>query len=143
MHTGEGTNHEDSGSETLPESFESNISVNLLDLGHGSGAGLSLVQDGDHGIGWVRDEGAENTGNVTRHEGDHELGSLAVLGLWLGEDIGVELGDDLLERNELDNGIWNLSSPQWGETFVESVVTLGGLNLSESGHGGGWEFTSV
>ena len=88
-------------------------------------------------------EGAENTGNVTRHESDHKLFTLAVRGLWCGEDLRVELSNNLLESDELDNGVWNLSSPKWLETLVESTVTLSGLDLLETGNGGSWEFSSV
>lgn len=143
LKAGEGTNHEDSGTETLPESCESNLCVDLLNLRPSGTTSLSLVEDGDHGVSWMRNEGAENTGNVTRHESDHELFSLAVRGLWLGEDISVEFSDNLLESDELDNGVWNLSSPKWLETLVESTVTLSGLDLLETGHGGSWEFSSV
>jgi hypothetical protein len=144
LKAGEGTNHEDSGTETLPESSESNLSIDLLDLGHGAAiSSLSLVEDGDHGVSWMRDESAEHTGNVSGHESDHQLGRLAVGVLWLGEDGLVELLHDLLEGDELDNGVWNLSGPEWLETLVESVVTLGGLDLLETSHGGGWELSPV
>ena len=135
MKAGEGTNHEDSGSETLPESIESNISVDLLDLGTGTGIGGSLVEDGDHSVSWMRHDGAEDSSNVSGHEGDHELGGLVVVGFTLGEDIAVESSDDSLESDELDDGVWHLSAPEWGESLVESVDSFGGLDLVESGNG--------
>ena len=139
MQAGEGTNHENSGSETLPETWESDLRVDLFDLLSSASVRLSLVQNGDHGVSWVRNNGAENTSNVTRHEGDHKLGGLAVLTLWLGEDLGVEGLDDLLESNELHNGVWDLSAPEWGKTLEETVSSLSGLNLSETLDGAGWE----
>jgi hypothetical protein len=78
------------------------------------------------------DNGTEDTCSVTRHEGDHELGSLSIITLWLGENVGVEGGDNLLESDELDNGVWNLSSPEWCETLVESVHAFLGIDLVES-----------
>jgi hypothetical protein len=78
LEASKGTNHEDSGTETLPESVESNLSVDLLDLGHSGTTSGSLVEDGDHGVSWMGNNGAENTGNVTRHESNHELGTLGV-----------------------------------------------------------------
>lgn len=141
MEASKGTNHEDSGTETLPESTESNLAIDLLDLGDGGTTSSSLVEDGDHGVSWMGDDGAENTGNVTRHEGDHELGALGVGALWLGEYLLVEGGDNLLESDELDNGVWNLSSPEWLKTLVESRGTLSGLDLLVSGKSRGWEFT--
>ena len=103
------------------------------------GGGLSLVKDGDHGVGWMGNEGAENTSNVTGHEGNHELGTLGVFGLWLGEDLTVEGLDDLLEGDELDNGVWNLSAPEWNDSLVETVHTLIGFDLVETLDGIGWE----
>jgi len=112
LHASKGTNHENSGSETLPESVETNILVDL------SGALSSLVHDGHHSISWMRDNSAENTSNITRHEGNHKLGGLAVFALWLSENVRVEVLDDLLESDELHNGVRNLSSPKWLKTLV-------------------------
>ena len=141
LEASKGTNHEDSGTKTLPESTESNLAIDLLDLGEGGATSSSLVEDGDHGVGWMGDNGAENTSNVSGHEGNHELGALGVGALWLGEDLLVEFGDNLLESDELDNGVWNLSSPEWLKTLVESSGTLSGLNLLVSGKSRGWEFS--
>ena len=144
MKAGEGTDHENSGSETLPESIESDLSIDLLDLGKGAAiSSLSLVEDGDHGVSWMGNEGAEHTGNVTGHESNHKLSSLAIGVLWRSENRAVEFLHNLLESHELHNGVWNLSGPEWLETLIEASVTLGGLNLLESGDGGGWEFSLV
>ena len=139
MEAGKGTDHEDSGTKTLPESVESNIGIDLFNLGTGRLSGGSLVEDGDHGISWMRDNGAEDSSNVTRHEGDEHLLSLGVFVLWLGEDLGVELCNNLLEGDELDNGVWNLSAPEWGQTLVESIGSFIGFNLVESDNGVLWE----
>jgi len=133
LHASEGTNHENSGSETLPESVEANILVDL------TGTLSSLVHDRDHGVSWMRDGSTEHTGNITRHEGDHELGTLAVFVLWLGEIVSIEILDDLLESDELDNGVWNLSHPEWFDTLVESGGSLLRFDLVESGDTTGWE----
>ena len=143
LEASKGTNHEDSGTETLPESTESDLFKDLLDLGHSGTTSSSLVEDGDHGVSWMGNNGAENTGNVTRHESDHQLGALGVGALWLGEYFFVEFSDNLLESDELHNGVWNLSSPKWLKTLVESRGTLGGLNLLVTGKGGSWELTLV
>lgn len=55
------------------------------------------------------DDGADDTGEVTRREGDTELRALAVLRLGLGEDVRVEQRDDLLEEEELGHGVRDLS----------------------------------
>ena len=78
LEAGKGTNHENSGSKTLPETVEADLSVDLLDLSSSWLVGSSLVEDGDHGISWVRNDGAENTSDVTGHEGDTQLSSLTV-----------------------------------------------------------------
>ena len=133
MQAGKGTNHEDSCSKTLPESGETDVGVDLGDLGAGGLGGSSpLVEDGDHGISWMGDDGAENTSNVTRHEGNSELGTLTVAGLLLGEDVGVERLDDLFEGDELHNSVWHLSAPKWGQTFEETVGTFSGFQVGES-----------
>ena len=142
LHAGKGTNHENSGSDTFPETVETDFSIDFFNLSSSTGLGFtSLVEDGNHGIGWVGNDGAEHTGNVTGHEGDHELGALGVWALLLGEDAGVELSDDLLEGDELDDGVWNLSSPEWLKTFVESIDTLSSVDFTETLDGAGGEST--
>jgi len=145
LEAGKGTNHENSGSKTLPESIESDLGVDLLNLSSGrcTSLVLFLVEDGDHGISWVRDESAENTSNISGHESDHELGSLGVFTLWLGEDFAVECGNDLLESDELNNSVWDLSSPEWLETLVETIHTFSFLDDAESLHGTLWESSSI
>ena len=72
LEASKGTNHEDSGTETLPESTESDLFKDLLDLGHSGTTSSSLVEDGDHDVSWMENNGAENIRNVTRHESDYE-----------------------------------------------------------------------
>lgn len=142
LEAGKGTNHENSGSETLPESVEADFTIDLLDLGtSGLGRSGSLVEDGDHGISWVRNDGAEDTSDVTGHEGNSKLSSLTIGGFLLGEDLRVELSNDLLESDELDNGVWDLSAPEWGKTLVESVHTFSCVHFIETLDGTGWEST--
>jgi len=137
LQAGEGTNHENSCSKTLPESGETDFTVNLRDLSTSGLVGSgSLVEDGDHGISWMGDDGAENTGNITGHESDSELGTLTVAGLLSGEDVSVEHLHDLFEGDELHNGVWYLSAPKWGQSFVETVGTFGGFQVSETCSGG-------
>jgi len=142
LHAGKGTNHENSGSDTFPETAETNFSIDFFDLSSSSGLGFtSLVEDGNHGISWVRDDGAENTSNVTRHESNHELGALGVRALLLGEDVGVESLDDSFESDELNDGVWDLSSPEWLKTLVESVDTLSLVDGVQTLDGAGSEST--
>jgi len=83
LEASKGTNHEDSGTETLPESTESDLFKDLLDLGHSGTTSSSLVEDGDHDVSWMENNGAENIRYVTRHESDYELGALGVGALWM------------------------------------------------------------
>ena len=128
LEASEGTDHEDTGAETLPEAAHADSTVDLTD------ALASLVHDGDTGVGGVGNDGAEDTSQVAGHEGDHHLLALAVLGLRLGEDVGVEHGDDLLEGHELDDGVGDLSSPERLDALVEGVAR-GVLDLVEAGQG--------
>jgi hypothetical protein len=74
-------------------------------LGHQHRHTLALVAGlaelGDHGIGRVRHNRANDTSKVARGERDAELRALGVLGTRLGEDVRVEHLDHLLEEEEL------------------------------------------
>ena len=142
LHAGKGTNHENSGSDTFPETVETDFSIDFFNLGSSSGLGFaSLVEDGNHSVGWVGNDGAEDTSNVTGHEGNHELGALGVRALLLGEQVGVESLDDSLEGDELDDGVWNLSSPEWLKTLVESIDTFSLVDLIQTFDSAGSEST--
>ena len=84
------------------------------------------------------DNSAENTSGVTRGKGDHHLSSLAVTALLVFENVSIESCDNLLESNELNNSVWDLSQPKWFYTCVELSVSLDSLISSNTG---GWEFT--
>ena len=56
----------------------------------------------------MRDDSANDTGEVSRREGDAELRRLAVGVLRLSEDVGIELLHDLLETEELGHRVRNL-----------------------------------
>jgi hypothetical protein len=73
----QGTNHEDTHAKTTPDTNRSHFSE---DLANRRTSGV-LVQLGDHRVGRVRDDGAEDTSDVTSGEGDTELFKLGALGL--------------------------------------------------------------
>jgi len=133
LETGEGTNHDDTGNETLPQAGEADSGVDL------AGSATLLVHDGDHGVSWVRHNSAEDTSPVTGHEGDHKLEVLGVGLTWGGEDVGVQEADGSLESDELHNGVWDLSAPQWHNTLVETVPALGLHDLWPALTEGSWE----
>merc|ERR1711918_208341 len=126
-----------------PESVESNFGVNVFDLCSSWLIGRSLIEDGYHGISWMRDDSAEYTSNITRHESDHELLALAVFRFWLGEDFTIEHRHDFLEGDELDNGVWNLSAPEWGNTFVESIESFSRVDNVKSFDSRLWEGSCI
>ena len=119
LETSEGTNHDDTGTETVPETRESNSGVNL------AGGTTLLVHDGDHGVSGVRDDSAEDTSPVTGQEGDHKLEVLGVRLTGSSEDVSVKESHGLLESDELDNGVGDLSAPEGDDTLVEAVPALG------------------
>ena len=106
METSQGTNHDDTSTETLcGKSGETGL--------RGDGTeGLALVfllaHQGDQRVSGVRDDGADDTREVTGSEGDSELSGLAVGVLRSSEDVGIEEFDNLLEEAELGHGIWDL-----------------------------------
>lgn len=132
LETGESTNHNDSCSETVPETLETDFAVDFFNLLASWCVGFSLVEDRNHGVSRVRDDGAEDTSPVTRQEGNHELGVLRVGVLGGGEDVLVESLDGVFESGELNHGVWNLSHPQRCDTLIETIDTFVGLDLSES-----------
>lgn len=115
LETSEGTDHKNSGKETSPETRETDLRVDVANT-------LTLVfrsvHLGNHGISRVRDEGAEDTSQVTRHEGNGQLLSLRVFTSGSSEELGVEKFDDLFEGNELNDGIGDLSGPKRRQDIV-------------------------
>lgn len=115
LETSEGTNHKNSGKETSPETRETDLRVDVTNT-------LTLVfrsvHLGNHGISRVRDEGAEDTSQVTRHEGNGQLLSLRVFTSGSSEELGVEKFDDLFEGDELNDGIGDLSGPKRRQDIV-------------------------
>jgi hypothetical protein len=90
LETSEGTDHNNSCSETVPESLESDVTIDCFDLGAHGFIATSLVKDGNHSISRVRDDSTEDTSPVTRYESDHELEVLGVSVLGVGEDVSIE-----------------------------------------------------
>jgi hypothetical protein len=132
LETSEGADHDNTGTDTVPETLESDLGVDLGDLLADGGVRGFLVEDGNHGVSGVRDDGAEDTSQVARHEHNGELGALGVSILALGEDVVVEGADNVLEGTELHHGVGDLSHPQGAETLVETVPALVGLDGVEA-----------
>lgn len=132
LETSEGTDHDDSGSNTVPETLETDVSVDLTNLLTDGCVGGLLVKDGNHSVRGVRDDSACDTSQVTRCKHDGELSGLRVGLLGLGEDVSVEGADDVLEGTKLHHGVGDLSHPQGTKTLVETVPALVGLDGVET-----------
>jgi hypothetical protein len=142
LKSGQGSDHENTDSKSSSgESLESDL---VVDGSDGLTLVLGLSELGDHGIGWVRDDGTNNSGQISRSKGDGELSSLSVGVLWLGEDVLVEELDSLLEEVELGHGVWDLARPQWDDRSEwESGLSAVGVHLGESLSEVGWERSSL
>ena len=98
----------------------------------------SLVDLGQHGISWLRNNCGGKTGNQTRSEIDGGLASIAQ-GL-LGEDLEESLAC-LLKDDELGHGVRNLLEQDGSESRVEGTdsLVLGNLGHSrDKSTGKGW-----
>ena len=137
LETGEGTNHENTGAKAGPETVEANASVD------GTSGFTGLVHDGDHGVGGVRDDSAEDTSPVTGHEGNSELLALGVGVAGSGEDVGVQETDGLLESDELHDSVGDLAAPERDNTLVEQRPATFVHHLGETSAGSGGESSGV
>jgi len=143
LETGKGTDHDDSCEKTSPKSAESDFCVNLGNLASSWSFRFTLrVKLWNHSVSWVRNNSAENTSQITWGEGNTELGWLVVVFLSLGEDVVVEELDEPFESDELDNGVRNLSWPEWDDTLVHSWDSFFGSNFSQSGGQLSWVFVT-
>lgn len=79
---GECTDHDDTWSQTVPHSHEAEF---LSDV-HG-GRSLGLVQFGDDDISWMRDNGTENSSNITGSECDDKLFTLGAFCTWFRDNM--------------------------------------------------------
>ena len=80
----------------------------------------------------MRDDGAEDSGDVPRGESDHELFGFGALVTWLGHDVGVQRLHSLLEAGELHHGVGDLAHPQRFEPAEEGARSLLGLHPGET-----------
>jgi len=137
LKTSESTDHENTSTETLCKKIlHADFACDLSD-GFSFVAGFSEL--GHEGVGGVRNDGANDTSDVTRSKCDLQLGGLRVLILGLREDVGVESLDDLLEEIELGHGVWDLARPQWGQAaeWKSSFGAIGRHGGHSCGQGGG------
>jgi len=132
LEAGKGTDHENSCTKTLPETWEANVGIYFFDLLTSWLVRDSLIQNGDHCVSWMGDNSTENTSNISRHESDHKLLHPTVLGLGLSEDLAIEHLHDPFECNKLDDCVWNLPAPKRSKAFVEAIHAFGRLDHAEA-----------
>jgi hypothetical protein len=125
------------------KSVETDFRVDFLDVFSSGATSLDGVKLGDHSISRLRDQSAEDTSNVTRHEGDGELSTLGVFALGLSENFSVEKFDSLFESDELHDGVGDLSSPERSQTLEQTVGTFISSDLVQSGGKVGGESTGL
>ena len=104
--SGQGTDHEETGTDTAVRAAETELLGDLDQTAGGALTGLTLglVDLGQHGVSGLGDDGGSETGNETRAEvvdGLHAVGGLALV------DNGVDGLVDLLEDDELGAGVRN------------------------------------
>mmetsp|Transcript_245 Transcript_245/g.458 ORF Transcript_245/g.458 Transcript_245/m.458 type:complete len:391 (-) Transcript_245:267-1439(-) len=124
----EGTDHHNTKWKSSSE--QANHAHLVDDLSHGST--LGGVQLGHQVVGWVGNDGAEHTSDVTGHETDTQLLGLRALLLRLWHDILVQSLDSVLEAGELHHSVRDLSPPKRSETLVEAAVSFVSNKLWES-----------
>jgi len=132
LETGEGADHDNSGTDTVPQTLEADVSVDVSNLLSHRGVARLLVEDGDHGVSGLGHDSAENTGKVPGGKDDRELSSLRVGLLRVSENVAIECTHDVLESAELDHGVGHLAHPQGTKSLIETVPALVGLDGVEA-----------
>ena len=67
--------------------------------------------------------------NVTSSKGNDELFSLWTFSPWFGNDICVQGFNSSLKASKLHHSVWNLTSPQRNQRFVETIQALCCVNF--------------
>ena len=134
---GQGTNHEQSGTDTTVATTQSKL---LGDLDQSAGGALTwkalcLVDLGKHSVGGLRDNGGSETGDQTRSQVDNSLCSIRS-GVLIDKVLEDSL-DDLLKDDEFGHGVGNLLEQDWAETTVESANTFSLEDLAETANEAG------
>ena len=100
----EGTDHEETGSNTGERTTDTKLLGDLEEAGGGAltGETLGLVDLGKHGVGGLRDDGGGETGNETGTQVDGGLETVGEGLLGPGAESGL---GNLLEDDELGHGV--------------------------------------
>ena len=134
LKSSQGSDHNNPGSESLPEAAK----AKGFNCGTNAGA-RSLVQVRDKGVGGVGDDGAEDASNVTSCEGHNKLFTLGALCPGLGNHMFVESHNGLLKAGKLHHGVGDLPAPEGDQGLVEAIDALSSQDLGEGPSQGGGE----
>ena len=134
LKSSQGSDHNNPGSESLPEAAK----AKGFNCGTNAGA-RSLVQVRDKGVGGVGDDGAEDAGNVASCEGHNQLLTLGTFSPGLGNDMFIESHHSLLKAGKLHHGVGDLPAPEGDQGLVEAIDALSSQDLWEGSSQGGGE----
>jgi len=81
------------------------------------------VQLANHDIGWMTDNRAEDTSNITAQEAHSSLGQLTILLLGLTHGF-IDSLNSLLKGCKLGHSVGNLARPQGVQSLVETAKAL-------------------
>ena len=118
--THQSSNHDDTDWKTVPQSIESDITIDALD---GSPKGLTRlavrIELAHHHIRRVGHHGAKNTSQIAAGEGNRSLRALVVLGFVSRKSLVDHLHNGL-ERGKLHHRVGDLATPEWVQTLVQT-----------------------
>jgi hypothetical protein len=128
---GEGTDHEETGTNTGVRTTETKLLTDLDETRDSAltGETLGLVDLGKHGVGGLRNNGGGETGNQTRAKVGN---SLHTVGEVLLRELAEDSLRDLLVDDELGHGVRDLLEENGSKSGVESTDTLVLDNLAEA-----------
>ncbi len=107
--------------EAVPKTAEPDIFVYSARGGSKSFSRLPIgIELADHDIGWVGDNGAEDSGKVAARKRDTGLNPFSILGLAL-RHLAIDGFHDGLETGKLHHRVRNLSTPEWVESLVQAM----------------------
>merc|ERR1719420_67297 len=134
LQSSEGTNHDDSGTKTSPQSSKSKSLNSITNTGS-----LSLVEIRHKSVSGVGDNSAEDTSNVTSCKGDNQLFTFGAFSSWFWNYIGINSLNGSLKAGKLHHCVRNLSAPQRNNRFVKATRSLFLENSWEGSSQSCWE----
>lgn len=107
--------------EAVPKTAEPDIFVYSVHGASKSFSGLPIrVELAHHDIGWVGDNGAEDSGKVAASKRDTGLNRFPIFGLAL-RHLAIDGFHDGLETGKLHHRVRDLSTPEWVESLIQAM----------------------